>query len=347
VYLREAYGERIAFLYGWMSLLVMDPGVTAALAVGGATYAAFIFGWNFGVSKLIAVLAIAAICLVNMLNTRAAAGVLRYATWLKFAILALLVIWALVFRLGSWSHFVPFVAQRPGSQPLLPAIAGAVVAAFYSFGGWWDVSKIAGEVKDPVRTLPRALVLGVLGVVAAYVVVSGVFLYLVPIESVTSDQTFVAQAGTVLFGKAGADILSAAVVICVVGSVAALVMVCPRVYYAMARDGVFLHVVAQLHPHFGTLVRAIGIQGMLTALLVAIGAFVFGTDCPATCANTLPLAATAAAGLWGGTTGTTRSMPCCGTSRSFLKMQIEGLLRAPANSTFTVRSFTSGFFHNV
>jgi APA family basic amino acid/polyamine antiporter len=77
----------------------------------------------------------------------------------------------------------------------------------------------------------------------------------------------------VLFGKAGADILSAAVVICVVGSVAALVMVCPRVYYAMARDGVFLHVVAQLHPRFGTLVRAIGIQGMLTALLVAIGAF--------------------------------------------------------------------------
>ena len=273
VYLREAYGERIAFLYGWMSLLVMDPGVTAALAVGGATYAAFIFGWNLGVSRLIAVLAIAAICLVNMLNTRAAAGVLRYATWLKFAILALLVVWALVFRLGSWSHFVPFVAQRPGSQPLLPAIAGAVVAAFYSFGGWWDVSKIAGEVRDPVRTLPRALVLGVLGVVAAYVVVSGVFLYLVPIESVTSDQTFVAQAGTVLFGKAGADILSAAVVICVVGSVAALVMVCPRVYYAMARDGVFLHVVAQLHPRFGTLVRAIGIQGMLTALLVAIGAF--------------------------------------------------------------------------
>jgi APA family basic amino acid/polyamine antiporter len=76
----------------------------------------------------------------------------------------------------------------------LPAIAGAVVAAFYSFGGWWDVSKIAGEMKDPVRTLPRALVLGVPGVVAAYVVVSGVFLYLVPIESVTSDQTLVAQA---------------------------------------------------------------------------------------------------------------------------------------------------------
>jgi APA family basic amino acid/polyamine antiporter len=208
-----------------------------------------------------------------MLNTRVAAGVLRSITWLKFAILALLVVWALVFRLGSWSHFVPFVAQRPGSAPLLPALAGALVAAFYSFGGWWDVGKIAGEVKDPVRTLPRALVLGVLAVVAAYVLVSGVFLYLVPIDGVTSDRTFVAQAGAVLFGRMGANLLAGAVVICVLGSMAALIMLCPRVYYAMASDGVFLHSVATLHPKFGTPVRAIAVQAITTSLLVALGAF--------------------------------------------------------------------------
>jgi basic amino acid/polyamine antiporter, APA family len=273
VYLREAYGERVGFLYGWMSLLVMDPGVTAALAVGGATYASYIFGWNTIVSKLIAIVAVALICAVNMLNLRLAAGVLRYLTWLKFAILALLVVWALLFRLGSWSHFVPFLAQRPGSMPLLPAVAGALVAAFYSFGGWWDVSKIAGEVRDPARTLPRALALGVLGVVAAYVLVSAVFLYLVPLDRVTSDRVFVAQAGEILFGRTGADLLAGAVVICVAGSVAALIMLCPRVYYAMARDGVFLHSVAQLHPVFGTPVRAIGIQGIMISLLVALGAF--------------------------------------------------------------------------
>jgi len=156
---------------------------------------------------------------------------------------------------------------------LLPAVAGALVAAFYSFGGWWDVSKIAGEVRDPARTLPRALALGVLGVVAAYVLVSAVFLYLVPLDRVTSDQVFVAQAGEILFGRTGADLLAGAVVICVAGSVAALIMLCPRVYYAMARDGVFLHSVAQLHPVFGTPVRAIGIQGIMTSLLVALGAF--------------------------------------------------------------------------
>jgi APA family basic amino acid/polyamine antiporter len=273
IYLREAYGERIGFLYGWMSMLVMDPGVTAALAVGMATYASFIFGWSPTVAKLMAVLSIAVICGLNMINTRLGAGFLRYITWLKFAILALLVIWALAFRLGSWSHFVPFVAQRSGSTPLLPALAGALVAAFYSYGGWWDATKIAGEVKDPARTLPRALVLGVLGVIAAYVLVSCVFIYLVPLDSVTNDQTFVAQAGAILYGRTGANLLAGAVVICVAGSLAALIMLCPRVYYAMARDGVFLHSVAQVHPVFGTPVRAIAIQGVMASLLVALGAF--------------------------------------------------------------------------
>ena len=136
VYLREAFGERIAFLYGWMSLLVMDPGVTAALAVGGAGYGAIIFGWSPLVSKLVAILTVVILCAINMLNTQAGAGFLRYITWLKLGVLGLIVVWALVFRLGSWSHFVPLVAQRSGSSPLLPAIAGAMVAAFYSYGGW-------------------------------------------------------------------------------------------------------------------------------------------------------------------------------------------------------------------
>jgi len=273
VYLREAFGERVAFLYGWMSLLVMDPGVTAALAVGGASYAAYVFGWSPLTSKLAAIATVAVLCAINMLNTRAGAGFLRYATWLKLGILVLIVVWALLLRLGSWSHFVPFVAQHSGSAPLLPALAGALIAAFYSFGGWWDVSKIAGEIRDPARTLPRALVLGVLAVVAAYLLVSGVFLYLVAPENVTSDRTFVAQAGAILFGQSGAKLLSAAVVVCVISSMAAMIMLSPRVYYAMACDGVFLKRVAQLNPTFGTPLRAIGIQGMMTSLLIAFGAF--------------------------------------------------------------------------
>jgi basic amino acid/polyamine antiporter, APA family len=273
VFLREAYGPRVAFLYGWQSLLVMDPGITAAMAVGMATYAAYIFGFSGVAIKVTAIATVALICGLNILNTKLSGRVLQVITVLKFAVLIAIVGWAIAFRVGSVQNFVPFVAQRPGSPALGGALAGALIAAFFSFGGWWDVSKLAGEVKNPAKTLPRALVLGVIAVTAVYILVSAVFIYVVPPERVTSDQTFVAQAGEVMFGKAGSDLLSATVVICVLGSLAALIMVCPRVYYAMARDGLFFHSVAETHPKFGTPAKAIAIQGVLACLLVLLGTF--------------------------------------------------------------------------
>jgi basic amino acid/polyamine antiporter, APA family len=92
--------------------------------------------------------AIWALCLMNIFSIRMSAGFLRWTTWLKLGLLGFLTVWAFAFRLGSWSNFVPFVAQRPGSLPLAPALAVGVVSAFFSFGGWWDVSKIAGEVRE-------------------------------------------------------------------------------------------------------------------------------------------------------------------------------------------------------
>jgi basic amino acid/polyamine antiporter, APA family len=273
VYLRESFGPLTAFLYGWMSLLVLDPGLTAAFAVGFAAYAAYIFHWPPLVVKIAAVAAIWVICLLNIFSTRISAGFLRWITWLKFAVLATLTVWALAFRLGSWSNFVPFVAQRSGALPLAPGLGAALVGAFFCFGGWWDAAKIAGEVRDPGRTLPRALALGVIAVTAVYIVISAVFIYLVPIEKVASDGTFVAQAGEVLFGPAGGIVFAAIVIVCVVGSLAAFIMSSPRVFYAMARDGLFLKSVASIHPRFGTPARAITVLGVISSILVALGTF--------------------------------------------------------------------------
>ncbi len=273
VYLREAYGPRIGFLYGWMCLLVMDPGVTAAMATGMATYAAYLFGWSTLSAKLAAVVSLLALGAIHIVNTRLSGGLLRAITWLKFGILLLIVLRAILYHLGSLSNFVPFAAQRTGSLPLGPAFAMGLIAAFYTFGGWWDVSKIAGEVKDPARTLPRALVVGTLLVSAAYIFISGVFVYLVPLQRVTSDQGFVSQAGEVLFGAAGAKLLTAAVVICVLGSLAVLTMAAPRVYYAMAKDGLFFAKVAVPHPRFGTPSRAIALQIGMSIVLVLLGSF--------------------------------------------------------------------------
>lgn len=273
VYLYEAFGPGVAFLYGWMSLAVLDPGITAVLATGASAYFSYIVRLSPMGIKILSVALIWTLCFINIRSTRLSAGFLRWLTWLKFCVLLVIVVWAIVFRLGSWSNLVPFVAQRAGSLPLAPALAASTVAAFFSFGGWWDVSKVAGEIRDPVKTLPRALILGVLAVAAAYVLISAVFLYLVPLEEVASDETFVAQAGQVLFGQAGGVIFSGVVILCVVGSLAVSSMAAPRVFFAMAQDGIFLPSVARLHPRFHTPSRAIAVQGTVATALVVLGTF--------------------------------------------------------------------------
>jgi APA family basic amino acid/polyamine antiporter len=147
------------------------------------------------------------------------------------------------------------------------------VGAFFAFGGWWEISKLAGEARDPGRTLPRALALGVATVTVLYILTSAVFLYLVPLERVTSGETFAAQAGEALFGRAGGNVFAGIVIVAVLGSLLALLMALPRVYYAMARDGVFFESVAALHPRFGTPARAITLQAVLASLLVVSGTF--------------------------------------------------------------------------
>jgi APA family basic amino acid/polyamine antiporter len=273
VYLHETFGPRIAFLFGWMCLLVLDPGLTAALSVGMAGYAAYIFRWSPLIIKLAALIAVWALCVLNILSIRLSAGFLRWITWLKLGTLAFITVWAIVFRLGSWSNFQPFAAQHPGSESLMPALAGGLIAAFFSFGGWWDVSKIAGEIRDPGHTLPRAMLFGVAIVTAVYVLVSAVFVYLIPLHAVTSGETFVAQAGEVMFGHSGAVIFAAIVVVCILGGLAAFIMFAPRVYYAMAQDGLFLPAVARTHTRFGTPVVAIVIQGAIASILIALGTF--------------------------------------------------------------------------
>jgi APA family basic amino acid/polyamine antiporter len=273
VYLLESYGPRIAFLFGWMCLLVMDPAITASLATGLAGYFGYIVPLPPLFIKFVGVAVICGLGIMNIVSIRVSAAFLRWTTWLKLGLLGFLTIWAFAFRLGSWSNFVPLVQQHPGSLPLAPALGVGVVGAFFSFGGWWDVGKIAGEVRDPGRTLPRALLFGMLAVTVVYVVVSAVFLYLVPLNKVTSDETFVAQAGEVLFGPTGGVIFAAIVIICLIGSLSALIISAPRVYYAMAQDGLFINAVAHTHPRFGTPANAIVIQAVIASFLVLIGSF--------------------------------------------------------------------------
>jgi APA family basic amino acid/polyamine antiporter len=273
VYLREAYGAPVAFLYGWMALLVVDPGLTAALAVGAASYVGFAAGLAPAGVKALAVAFVLALAALTAAGVGPGGWAVRWLTIVKLAVLLFILLWGFGLSLGDWSHFAPFAERRAGSPPLGGALAAGLVGAFFSFGGWWDLSKLGGEVRDPVRTLPRALALGVLLVTLVYVLTSAAFVYLVPPERVTSGEAFAAQAGEALFGTAGALFFTCVVVVAVLGSLAAFTMAAPRVYFAMARDGLFLHAAARLNPRTGAPVRAIVMQAALACVLVLLGSF--------------------------------------------------------------------------
>jgi basic amino acid/polyamine antiporter, APA family len=273
IYLRAGYGEQVAFLYGWMSSIVMYPGVAAALAVGSVAYIAQLLPLSPLGSTLAPVLILVFFGLLNLVGTGVSGAVMSTVNVLKLLILAALVGWAVVSGHAHFSNLLPLAQRRPGSDPLFPAIVGGVVSAFFSFAGWWEASKIAGEVRNPKRTLPLAFVGGVLVVTALYLLISGTFLAVLPIEQLTSNTAFVAQFGRVLFGEAGARILSICVLVCVCGGIAALSMAAPRVCYAMAKSSSFFPLFGKLHPRFGTPANAILLQTFLALAVLLLGAF--------------------------------------------------------------------------
>jgi APA family basic amino acid/polyamine antiporter len=273
VYLRAGYGQEVAFLYGWMSSIVMYPGVAAALAVGSVAYVSQIVPLSPMVLSVVAPLLLCMFCVVNLLGTRLSGAVMSLINLLKLAILFGLVGWAALSGHAHWANLFPLAERRPGSDALFPAVAGAAVSAFFSFGGWWEAGKIAGEVRNPRRTLPLAFIGGVTLVTAVYLLISVAFLTVLPIGQIASNTAFVAQFGAVLFGSAGARVLSLCVLVCVCSGIAALAMAAPRVCFAMAQSGTFFPAFGKLHPRLGTPANAILLQTALALAVLLLGAF--------------------------------------------------------------------------
>jgi len=274
VYLREGYGGRVAFLYGWMSATVMDPGLAAALAMGSAPYIYSLTGTTTPHGRLwVPSLILIGLGAVNYLGTHMGRRVMATANLLKIGVLLCLVAWAWISGHSSVENVLPLVHRRPGSEPVFAAVAGATVSAFFCFGGWWEAGKIAGEVRNPRRTLPLAFTCGVLIVTVVYLLVSFAFLSVVPLSRIVSNTAFVAQFGQALFGSLGGRVLSGCVLLSVLGGMMALTMAAPRVYYAMARDGAFFSAFGRLHPRFGTPANAVLLQTGLALIVLCFGAF--------------------------------------------------------------------------
>jgi basic amino acid/polyamine antiporter, APA family len=235
-YLRRAWGEGVAVLYGWQCVAVLDPGIVAALAAGLAGYVASL--WPGGPPpRAIAIVAIGLLALPPLLGLRAGARFNSALTALKLAIVAAFVVLAFAVGRGSWAH-VLHPGPRPASARPLPAALGiGLVGVFYSFGGFWEAARVGDRVRDPRRTAARALVLGVAVTTLAYAATTLAFLYLMPAAEVTDPAAFATRAGQVLLGAGGPAILAAAIVLSAAGSAEALLLMAPHMYLAMADDG--------------------------------------------------------------------------------------------------------------
>jgi basic amino acid/polyamine antiporter, APA family len=270
VYLREAYGPSVAFLYGWMVLLILDPGLTAIFAVGLTSYLHHIVVIPDTSLAAPAIAIVVIVASINIFGATISSNILKALTAVKIAFLFFIVCFGFLAGPGDVANFKPFFAMP---SDVFGAMAGGLVGAFFSFAGWWELTRLAGEIRDPERNVPRALTLGVIALTVIYIATSAVFLYLVPVSGITSDETFAAQVGEALFGSAGGKIFAVIVIVSVLGSLVAYFMVSPRVYYAMAKDGLFFSSVARVHHRLETPHRAIAIQALLAIVLIISGSF--------------------------------------------------------------------------
>ena len=273
VYLREAWGERIAFLYGWQSFLIMDPGITAALATGVSQYIVVLWPSVAGAERWAAIAVIWTMAAVGVTGLTSSARVLRLLTAFKLLAFGAVVVVAFTTGGGNWSNFQPFVDRHSMPLPLPEALAVGLISVFFAFGGFWEATRVAGEVKEPQRTMPAALAIGVTCVTAVYVVTTLAFIYLVPVEQVTSGAEFARRAGEAMLGAAGPRMLAFVVVLSVLASILALLIMAPRLYVAMSRDHIFPSAVAAVNPRNDAPARATVLLAAIASLFVAIGTF--------------------------------------------------------------------------
>jgi APA family basic amino acid/polyamine antiporter len=286
VYLREAFGPRVAFVYGWAALLIFFSGGIAAVAVGFADYLSYfapalstsrilwsaatpLGTWTVSAAQIVAIVSIAALVAVNYVGVRSGNRVNVVLTIAKVLGLAALPVLALIAADVS-PAWTPVVAHVP--RPLA-GFGIAMIAVLWANDAWYCVTWIAGEMRHPARDLPRALLYGISLLTAIYLAVNVAYLYTLSIADLQGVTRVAERAASVLAGSGGATFVALTVVISTLGCNAAAILAGARLLFAMASDGVFLPFAAAVHPRYRTPHLAIVALGSWAALLTLSGSY--------------------------------------------------------------------------
>lgn len=272
VYIREGFGPLPAFLYGWAMFLAIASGTVASLAVAFSTYLGAVIPLTALGGKILAVAVIAAITLVNVWGTRKSSDLQNWTSGLK--LLLVLAICAILLSLGRGYAAIPAsLWTEPLSGSLLSRFGLAMIAVLWAYEGWQFVTYCAGEVVEPQRNFPKALGSSVLFMVGVYLLANfGYLAALGPARASASD-TIAATSIAAVLGPSAARLVALTILVSVFSAMNSVILTAPRVFYAMATDGLFFRKMAEVHPRFHTPAFAVTALGIWAAVLSTMGAF--------------------------------------------------------------------------
>ncbi|HEX4242011.1 MAG TPA: amino acid permease [Steroidobacteraceae bacterium] len=276
VYIWEGFGPLPAFLFGWAEMLVIRPAALGGIATICAEHAGHFVPLSPLHGRYLAAVLIAGVGIINYSGTRRAAAAMNFITGLKFAALAILAILAFGAGRGSFSHFH---SQSDAGTRLLLA-ASPLIPILWTYDGWSNLSFVGGEIANPQKNLPLALILGTAAIIALYLSINAAFIYLVPVTAMAHMPLIAAAAASripLLHGY-GPSIVAATVIAATLGSLIGCMMTGPRVVFAMAERGLFFAGIARISPRFSTPSTAIALSTLLGVALTLASDFAHLVD---------------------------------------------------------------------
>jgi basic amino acid/polyamine antiporter, APA family len=274
VYLRETYGSMIAFLFGWTLFLVIDSGAIATLAVAfSSKYLTHFFPISPVEQKLISILFIIFLVAVNYVGVRWGANLQNLLTVIKFG--SLIVVCAVIFIFAKNGQAANFVSPSPKDIPgnLFSGFGIALVASLWAYKGWDSAAYSAGETKNPQRNLPLGILIGTVACVVIYILAQLAYFYVLPAGAIAKSDRIAADAMNLVIGPLGASIISFVILFSIMGATNQNFLCSPRVYYAMAKDGIFFKKLSAVHPKFLTPHISLVAMGVWSVILILF----FGT----------------------------------------------------------------------
>ena len=270
VYLNESYSPAVGFLWGWAMFWTMHSGIIAAIAVVFARYTAYFVPLGDAGIKAVAVATVLALSAVNYFGVKHGTVLQSLFTAGKLGAIALVVGLGFLFGARLPEHFVP--SASPAEVTAGP-FSLALMAGLFAFGGWHMVTYNAEETVNPKQTIPRALILGTIIVTVCYIALNTVYLYVLPLDSVSSSTRVAADAADALLGFGGGGMMSALVMFSTFGALSGIILSGPRVYLSMAQDGLLFGWLGGIHPKYRTPHRALVAQALWASLLVLTGTY--------------------------------------------------------------------------